>query len=260
MSGVITDHQRVAPPASAASLSARSAETFGATFRTPGGPSLGYRHLPVDRPHRDDRHGPGPRPARLQSPRPRALLPRGGHRSAPSTSPLGLSLRGARLPHPRCRGRCGVLRRLPARAEPVGGQRLRLRADLHSLRRPADVSAPRALLRDPGRHRLPGHLHRPGRHHHRDLPLVDLHLRVPAPVHRLPDVGTAKRPHDGPQQERAAAPLPPLRAHDRWLPRAALRGPRVRSAAGDTAPGGPAGHRIERHPLRHRFRCRPSSL
>ena len=165
MSGVNTDH-RVVSPASAA-LSGRSAETFGVRSLHARRRLVGHRHLPVDRAGRHDRHGPDARPARLQPTGTRAVVPRSRdlqrvlHRA-------GLGVRGARLRHARRRGRCGVPGRLPARAQPVGRQRLRLRAHLRGVRRPAQVPAPGALLRDPRRDRLPGDLHRSRRGDHRD--------------------------------------------------------------------------------------------
>ncbi|CAA9588829.1 MAG: Integral membrane protein TerC, partial [uncultured Thermomicrobiales bacterium] len=188
---------------------------------------------------------------RLPSPSPRCLHPRS----------LALERRldrpGAHLQrHPLLlawrRGRAAIPHRLRHREEPLGRQHLRLRPPVRLLRRPADLPAPRPLLRDPRRaaHARPDDRRR-GRAD-QGVPLDHL------PVRRLPDLH--RHPH-GPAPQRGAAPgaesdrqaRPPRHPGHAGVPRPAVLRAAGRGPDGDAALPDAGVGRVHRPRLRGRF-------
>lgn len=146
-------------------------------------------------------------------------------------------VRGPRVAVVRGRRRPGVLRGLPHREVLGRGQRLRLGDHLQLLRRPAGAPAPRPVPRRRRRARAPRDLHRRRRSAHRQPWLDPLPLRRLPPVDRLPDAAAAGRA-PRPRPVASSAPLPPLRAHDRRVPRPAAPRAHRRRRARDAAPRG----------------------
>ncbi len=92
-------------------------------------------------------------------------------------------------------------------------QHLRVRGGARLLRDPRPAPAPGALLRDPGRARLPRHLHRAGGPP-AAVPVGHLVLRGLPGRHRPADDVRATDPEVHPEKNRDHPPVPPLRARD----------------------------------------------
>ena len=161
------------------------------------------------------RHGgaAAARHVRVPPARPRADAPRVGLVDGVLVH-AGAGVQRAGLVAGRLAARGAVSHRLSDRMVVVDGQRVRVRGDLHVLRRAAEVSVSRAVLGHSGRDPDAAHVHPRGGQAARAVRMGDVHLRRVPGLHRL-QAGPVARRRDASGSEHAAAVRPQVSAASR---------------------------------------------